>query len=381
MEEKQYCECMRKIIRNFLHLESASGVMLGVATLLALICANSPINYIYQQVAERSHFFVNDILMAFFFLLVGLELKRGLLEDKFSSASDFLLPLFAAIGGMLLPASIYVLCNLNAPERLQGWAIPVATDIAFALGVLTIFSKRLPYSLKLFLLSIAIFDDIGAILIIAFFYTKQFHAVFLFLAMMIALSMLLLNALHVRNLTIYLIGGAMLWFLFYKTGIHPTIAGVLTAFLIPEIPYRGVSPLHYLEKRLHPWVAFGVMPLFAFMNAGLSLNLDWAMFLDSVTLGILLGLFIGKQLGVLGVVWICIKTTTWARLPTDTTWLHIYGVSLLCGIGFTMSLFLGTLSFQGHAADIDHVKLGVMTGSLLSGIAGAIILSLSTKRH
>lgn len=380
MEEKQYCECMRKIIRNYLQLESASGVMLGVATILALIFANSPFYNIYQEVTNSFHFFVNEGLMALFFLLVGLELKRGLLEDKFSSASDFLLPLSAAVGGMLLPAAIYVMCNINSPANLHGWAIPVATDIAFAVGVLSLFSKRLPPSLKLFLLSIAIFDDLGAIIIIALFYTQQFQPIYLFLAGVVALFLLLLNALNIRYLSIYLLGGAGLWFLFYKTGIHPTIAGVVTAFLIPEIPYRGVTPIHYLETKLHPWVAFGIMPLFAFFNAGLPLDtINFAMLTNGVTLGIILGLFVGKQLGIMSVVWLSIKTTRWAKLPTDATWLQLYGVALLCGIGFTMSLFLGTLSFQGQAADINHMMLGVMTGSLLSGIAGAIILSLATK--
>lgn len=371
---------MRKIIRNFLQLESASGIALFAATVLALIWANSPFFHIYEQLADGSRFFVNEVLMAMFFLLVGLELKRGWVEDKFSSISEVALPLVAAVGGMLIPALIYAFCNRNHPEALPGWATPVATDIAFALGVLSLFSRRIPESLRLFLLAIAIFDDIGAIIIIVAFYSGTLHLGYLFGAGGIVLVLLILNALRIRHLSFYLLGGVLLWCAFFKAGIHPTIAGVVTALLIPEIPQRGVSKLHVLEHRLHPWVAFGVMPLFALMNAGLPLQaMNFTMLLDNVTLGIILGLFVGKQIGVMGFVWLSVKTTRWAKLPVGATWMQLYGVALLCGIGFTMSLFLGTLSFQGQSGFINEVRLGVMTGSLLSGMAGALILTLAVK--
>lgn len=372
---------MRKIIRDFLQLESASGMVLFAAAVLGMICANSSICYLYDNFTNSWLFIINEGLMAIFFLLVGLELKRGFLEDQFSRASDVLLPLAAAVGGMVVPAVIYSLFNHQNPETVNGWATPVATDIAFAIGVLTMFGKNIPRSLKLFLLSIAIYDDIGAILIIAFFYSHGVSIIYLVLAGLIIGGLLLMNAFKIRFLFLYLLGGFLLWVVFLKGGIHPTIAGVVTAFLIPELPYKGVTPVHYLETKLHPWVAFLIMPLFAFANTGLPLaQVDVAMLLDGVTVGIVLGLFVGKQLGVFGVTWLSMKTTQWAKMPSGTTWMEIYGISLLCGIGFTMSLFLGTLSFQGHSHYIDEVRLGVIIGSILSGIAGASVLALAINK-
>lgn len=362
---------MRKIIRDFLQIESASGLVLFAATLLALLWANSSFSHNYDIVTNSSRFFVNEVLMALFFLLVGLELKRGWVDGLFSSVSDIALPLIAAIGGMLIPAVVYFLCNIHHPEALVGWATPVATDIAFALVVLTICGgSRLPSALRLFLLSIAIFDDIGAVFIIVIFYSATLHIAYLVAAAGVIAALLLLNKYRIYQVCWYLLGGLLLWGFFLKAGIHPTIAGVVTALLIP----KGRE----LEHKLHPWVAFVIMPLFALMNAGLPLrDVDMGMLFDSVTIGIILGLFIGKQIGVMGSVWLSVKVFRLAKLPYKATWLQVYGVALLCGIGFTMSLFLGTLSFQGQSDFINEVRLGVMAGSLLSGLAGALVLTLA----
>jgi NhaA family Na+:H+ antiporter len=369
---------MRKKIHDFLQLESASGLILFIAALVALLWANSPLSYIYDKFTESWLFLINEGLMAIFFLLVGLELKRSFLEDKFSRASDILLPLVAAIGGMVVPALIFLAFNYQDPATIQGWATPVATDIAFAIAVLSMFGKKISRQLRLFLLAVAIYDDLGAILIIAVFYSHGLSLAYLLCSGLIIAALLLLNAFKIRFLPVYLLGGLVLWFMFLQAGIHPTIAGVVTAFLIPEVPGPGVIPIHSLERVLHPWVAFLIMPLFALANAGLSLHhLDAAILFDSVVLGIVLGLFVGKQAGVLGVIWLSIKTTKWAKMPDDTSWLELYGIAVLCGIGFTMSLFLGTLSFQGQSHYIDKVRLGVIIGSILSGIAGAGILKLA----
>ena len=373
---------MRKKIRNFLQLESASGILLVIAAVMAMVLANSPFRGIYQTFTGQIEFIVNEGLMAVFFLLVGLELKRGFIEDPFSRAADVLLPLAAAIGGMVVPALIYLLFTYQDPSIARGWSTPVATDIAFALGVLTLFGRHIPKALKLFLLSIAIYDDLGAILIIALFYSNDLAPIYFFYAALTVLMLLLLNAFRIHYLLLYLLGGVVLWFMLLKAGIHPTIAGVLTAMLIPELPYRGMTPVHYLEEKLHPYVAFGIMPLFALVNAGFALNeINAGMLVNGVVLGIVCGLFVGKQLGVMAVTWLSIQTTRWARLPLETDWLTFYGVALLCGIGFTMSLFLGTLSFQGQNDHINQVRLGVMAGSILSGLVGAGVLALAARRN
>ncbi len=372
---------MRKIIRDFLQLESASGLILLSAALAGMLWANSPFSYLYENFTNYWLFVINDGLMAVFFLLVGLELKRGFIEGKFSSGADVLLPLAAAAGGMAIPALIYLLLNYHNPVTIGGWATPVATDIAFAIGVLSLFGKKIPGQLKLFLLAIAIYDDIGAILIIALFYSQGLSLIYLLYSGLIVLALLLLNAGKIRFLMLYLLGGALLWVMFWKSGIHPAIAGVVTAFLVPEISDKKISPVHYLESLLHPWVAFLIMPLFALANTGLPLSrVNAGMMFDTVTLGIAAGLFLGKQIGVTGVTWLSMKTTRWAKLPKDSSWLELYGVALLCGIGFTMSLFLGTLSFQDHSHYIDEVRLGVIIGSILSGVAGAGVLALAINR-
>lgn len=373
---------MRKIIRNFLQLESASGLVLMAAAIIGMLWANTRYADMYENLTNSGLFFINDCLMAIFFLVIGLELKRGFIEGQFSRATDVLLPLAAAVGGMVVPALIYLLFNYQNPETAHGWATPVATDIAFAVGVLSMFGNKLSRQLKLFLLSIAIYDDIGAILIIAIFYTKNFSLTYLLYAVFIVAALLLLNAFKIRYLLLYLIGGFLLWAVFLKAGIHPTIAGVVTAFLIPEIPYKGVTPIHYLEGLLHPWVAFLIMPLFALANTGLPLaQVDGNTLFSTVTIGIVCGLFIGKQLGVMSITWFSMRTTTWAKMPAGANWLEIYGIALLCGIGFTMSLFLGTLSFQAHSHYIDEVRLGVIIGSILSGVAGAVVLALAINNR
>lgn len=372
---------MRKTIRDFLQLESASGIILLAAALIAMVWANSPLGSYYLAFTNRWLFLINDGLMAVFFLLVGLELKRSFIEEKLSSASDVMLPMAAALGGMLVPALIYAYFNYDNPITLKGWATPVATDIAFAVAILTLFGNKIPNKLKLFLLSLAIYDDLGAILIIAFFYSSGVSVPCLILSGLVIVAALLMNAFRIRFVWVYLLAGGVLWFLFLKAGIHPTIAGVVTAFIIPEIPYKGVTPVHYLEEKLHPWVAYLIMPVFAIANAGLALGgMSISHLWDTVVLGIVLGLFVGKQVGVMGLIWLSMKTTRWAKMPYGTTWLDLYGMSLLCGIGFTMSLFLGTLSFQGYSHYLDEVRLGVILGSILSGVAGYYILALSIKR-
>jgi NhaA family Na+:H+ antiporter len=279
----------------------------------------------------------------------------------------------AALGGMLIPALIYCLINLGNPTAMQGWAIPTATDIAFALGVLTVFNKRVPEWLKTFLLALAIFDDIGAILIIAVFFSHQLSYFLLFLSLIIVLILSLLNRLNVKILPPYLLLGVLLWLSLYKAGVHPTIAGVLLGISIPNQTDHDISPLKRLETALHPWVAFGVMPLFALANAGVSLEgISLATLLNGVVIGITLGLFIGKQIGVAGFTWLMVHFG-FAKKPQDVSWLALHGVAVLCGIGFTMSLFLGTLSFQ-HGNYLTEMRLGVIFGSILSGLVGAFLL-------
>jgi NhaA family Na+:H+ antiporter len=362
------------MIRRFLQMESASGMVLFVVAIVAMIWANSPLNTLHQQFINKFLFIINDGLMAIFFLLVGLELKRNYLEGQLSRLSEVILPFFAALGGMLVPVIIYCWINKGQPETLRGWATPVATDIAFALGVLSLFGKRVPNALKLFLLALAIFDDIGAIIIISLFYSTGIAWSFLFLAFIFTGVLLLLNHKAVSSLTVYLCGGLCLWLCLFYAGIHPTIAGVLLAFTIPTKKDLHLSPLHRLENNLHFWVAFIIMPLFALTNAGFSLQgLTFTDLLQKVVLGITLGLFLGKQIGVFLFSWLIIKLK-FAKLPVHCSWLGLYGISLLCGIGFTMSLFLGTLSFPNDADYLAQVRLGVFMGSFLSGLLGSIIL-------
>lgn len=367
-------------IKTFFQHEAASGLLLGIAALVAIIWANSPFALVYQYLQQDLQFFVNEGLMTLFFLLVGLELKREFFLGTLGDVKQIMLPAMAALGGMVVPALIYIMINYTTPIGLRGWSIPVATDIAFALGVLSLFGKKVPISLKLFLMALAIFDDMGAVLIIVFFKTHALSYLFLTCALLIVAGLACLNRFGVLRLGPYLLLGLLLWFFVFKAGIHPTIAGIVLAFFIPLRKHN--SPLQRLENNLHGGVAYLVMPVFALLNAGLSFqNMSFFSLLDSVTLGIALGLVVGKQIGVFTFT---ILSVRWGHihLPKQTSWLELYGVALLCGIGFTMSLFLGTLAFAEHfPAYLSKVRLGVLTGSLLSGLIGATVLHIAFKQR
>jgi NhaA family Na+:H+ antiporter len=375
-------------LREFMANEAAGGlVLMGVAA-LALVIANSPLAPAYFAGLKTYVFglsvlhWINDALMALFFLLVGLEIKRELLDGQLRTWPDRALPGIAAAGGMLVPALIYAGLNLEAPETLRGWAIPSATDIAFALGVLSLLGPRVPVSLKIFLTALAILDDLGAVLIIAVFYTAALSLP------MLAASAVTLAALGglawrgVDRIWPYLLLGAVLWVFVFQSGVHATIAGVALAFTIPirrtpGKPEASESPLLRLEHALQPWVAFLVVPIFGFANAGVSfVGLDLAALMQPVPLGVALGLFVGKQIGVYAFAWATVRAG-WAQLPAHATWLQLYGIGLLCGIGFTMSLFVGLLAFPDSAALQDQVKFGVLAGSLLSALTGAALLRFS----
>ena len=371
---------MKKLLKRFIALESSSSIILFLATFTALVMANSRYSGLYFQLTEANQYFINEGLMAIFFLLVGVQLKRGFVAGEMSRLSQIGLPLFAAAGGMLLPGLIYLLINSDDTHLIHGWATPVATDIAFAVGVLSLFGKRVPYSLNLFLLALAIFDDVGAIIIIALFYSSGLVFQFVFAAIFFIIILGILNILSVRSLWLYLLMGLGLWFCMLKSGIHPTISGVITGLLIPH-QHSSSSPLDRLEWMINPWVSFLIMPLFAFANAGFSLaGLSKNLVTSGLVLGIVFGLFIGKQLGVFGFSWLLIRLGG-GKLPSKTTWLELYGVSILCGIGFTMSLFLGTLSFHNENIYLTTMRLGVIAGSLLSGIVGALVLHIAFTRN
>lgn len=361
-----------RFIQKFLQLEAASGIVLFFMTFIALVWANSPLNFLYEQFVGNFLFWINEGLMALFFLIVGLELKSSFLSGQLAKLSQVMLPAVAAIGGMLVPALVYLFFNYHNPAAVIGWATPVATDIAFALGVLTLFGSRVPPALKLFLLMLAIFDDLGAIIIIALFYSGGLRYLWLFQSGALMLVLYFFNKLSIRTLTPYLLCGIWLWFCLLKAGIHPTIAGVLLAFVLPNGSPQ--SPMERLQNALHPWVAYVIMPLFALANAGFSLHiLTVKNLLEDVVLGISMGLFIGKPIGVFGFSWLLIRAG-WARLPEKTSMTAFFGVTLLCGIGFTMSLFLGTLSFTNDTTYLMDVRLGVLMGSVLSAVAGSMVL-------
>lgn len=383
-----------KSLKQFLKLESASGIILLIMTVVAMLLANSPLKFLHQRFIDFSLFSINEVLMAFFFLLVGLELKRSYYKDGIFHFKATFLPLSAALGGMLIPGLIYILFNYHDPITLHGWATPVATDIAFVVGVLSLFGRRVPASLKLFLLSLAIFDDLGAILIIALFYSHQLYCLYLLLSLGLLLLLFLLEPLKIINIpshkrpslfpfTLYLLLGASLWLALFKAGIHPAIAGFLLALTIPMNENKTVSLLHQLEKNLHPLVSFFIMPIFALANAGFSfetLHFSWALLSSKLVLGIIFGLFIGKQIGVFSFTWLYIRCRNLA-LPRKTSWLMLYGAALLCGIGFTMSLFLGTLSFQNEdIVYLAEVRFSVIIGSILSGLVGALLLQKALPR-
>ncbi|NOZ57057.1 MAG: Na+/H+ antiporter NhaA [Calditrichaeota bacterium] len=376
---------------EFLRLESAGGLVLMGATVLAMIVANSPLRPVSSRlldlefsiklagwgVAKPVQLWINDGLMAIFFFLVGLELKRELAEGHLASLRRATLPAVAATGGMLLPAIFYSALNWGDSTAMRGWAIPTATDIAFALGVLSLLGKRVPTALKAFLLSVAIFDDLGAVLVIALFYTAKISATALLVAGIFVLGLALLNRLGVTRVFPYVLLGVPLWVAVLKSGVHATLAGVVVAAFIPLRTRTGHSPLKHLEHTLHPWVAFGVLPIFALANAGVSLSgLSISDLLHPVPLGIVTGLFFGKQVGILAFSALAVRIGI-ASLPADTNWRQLYGVALLCGIGFTMSLFIASLAFeQGGPAYSGLERLGILLGSLASGIAGYAVLRL-----
>ncbi|MES2281662.1 MAG: Na+/H+ antiporter NhaA [Pseudomonadota bacterium] len=378
-------------LNEFIQSQSFGGVVLAVAALLALIISNSPWSGFYERFAQLPGelriggdwlvlsktllHWVNDLWMAVFFFLVGLEIKRELMKGELASFRQALLPAGAALGGMLFPALIYAGINWGNAVALRGWAIPAATDIAFALGILVLLGSRVPVSLKVFLTAVAIIDDLGAILIIAFFYTDQLSLKALMAAGLGVLVLVALNRFRVMAVGPYVLVGLVVWLLVYKSGIHATLAGVATALTIPLSDGKGGSPLERAEHALHPWVAFAVLPMFAFANAGVSLQgLTPSTLLQAVPLGITAGLLLGKAVGVFGASWLLIRFAG-ARLPAAASWRQFFGVCVLCGVGFTMSLFIGALAFQGQGPDYEpQVKLGVLCGSILSGIVGTILL-------
>ncbi|MDC0333388.1 Na+/H+ antiporter NhaA [Candidatus Pelagibacter sp.] len=379
----------------FFKLEAASGLVLLIAAILALIISNSEFSDLYFHSLEKYlfiginefglklsvHHWINDALMAIFFFFVTLEIKREFIQGELSNIKQALLPIIAAVGGMLIPALFYVFLNWGNSETMNGWAIPSATDIAFSLGILSLLGSRVPISLKVFLTALAIIDDLGAILIIAFFYSGDLSIPYLSLILLSYILLLVLNKFSIKIFTPYLIIGLFMWFFTYKSGIHATIAGVLLASSIPHrLKDRDFSLLEKIEHAISPYVAFMIMPLFAFANAGVNLEgLSLSSLMAPVPLGILCGLFFGKQIGVLFFSYISIKLK-FAEAPNNSNWLSLYGVSILTGIGFTMSLFVGNLAFIENNQYIDGVKIGVLTGSLLSTVFGYIILLMSSKK-
>ncbi|MEW4447405.1 Na+/H+ antiporter NhaA [Qipengyuania sp. JC766] len=379
-------------LRAFIASESAGGIVLIVAAAIALVIANSALLAPYQSLLATPVIFsagdlvsidkplllwINDGLMALFFFLIGLEVKREVVTGQLRTWKQAALPVYAAIGGMAIPALVFVAINTGSPENIRGWAIPAATDIAFALGLLALLGSRVPVALKALLLAVAIIDDIGAIAIIALFYTENMNLGALALALVPAAGMLLLNRAGVARTIPYFILGAILWICVLKSGVHATLAGVATAMFVP-IATGDERPLARLEHALHPWVAFLILPVFAFANAGVSfVGAGIAALFSPLSLGIAAGLVIGKQAGVFGACWIAAKTGL-ASMPADVTWRHIYGLACLAGIGFTMSLFIGGLAFADPAR-IDAVKIGVLTGSMISALIGMSVLATAPR--
>src|SRR5687768_9538453 len=369
--------------------ERNAGLLLIAAAAAALIGANSPLADEYGHLLHLKfgpqlprfgqldlHHWIADGLMAIFFLLVGLEVKREWFEGRLSSAAERRLPIVAAASGMAIPAAIYLAVVAGEPGLAHGWAIPAATDIAFAVGVLAILGRHAPPSIKLLLVTIAIVDDIGAVLIIALFYSADLNVTALSAALALAGGMAALGQFGVRRLWPYMFGFALLWLLTLASGVHATIAGVLAALTIPLGRGETHSPLKRLEHGIHAWVMFGVVPIFGFASAGVELSGGAPLLLQALPLAVLLGLFLGKQLGIFGAIWLVVKAGL-APCPEGAQWRQIYGASLLCGIGFTMSLFIGALAFPANAALVDEAKVGILAGSLVSAIAGYLVLRLT----
>ncbi len=379
----------------FFRLEAASGLMLLIATTIALIFSNTNLSDYYFAILN-THFligtksfgldlsiihWINDALMAIFFFVVTLEIKREFIQGELSKPKQALLPIIGAVGGMLVPALIYVAINFETGYTLRGWAIPSATDIAFSIGVLSLLGTRVPLSLKVFLVALAIIDDLGAIVIIAFFYSSDIQYNYLLLMFATFIALLALNKFNVRKFTPYLLVGIFLWYFTYGSGIHATISGVLLATTIPhKTQEKDFSLLLKMEHLLSPYVAFGVMPLFALANAGVVLeNMTFSTMLQPVPLGIICGLFLGKQLGVFIFSYISVKLKI-AEMPSNSNWVKFYGVGILTGIGFTMSLFVGNLAFAEYTNNLSGVKIGVLIGSLLSAIVGYLLLFFTSKK-
>ena len=379
----------------FFKLEAASGLVLLISAILALIVSNSDLSNIYFETLDKYLFvginnfgiklsvlhWINDALMAIFFFFVTLEIKREFIEGELSNFKQAMLPIMGAIGGMVVPALVYIFINYGDTETLRGWAIPSATDIAFSLGVLSLLGSRVPISLKVFLTALAIIDDLGAIIIIAFFYTGDLKIHYLGLIVVAFILLLILNKFNVKNFILYLLIGIVMWDFTHQSGIHATIAGVLLATTIPHRKKpKESSLLIKIEHAISPYVAFGIMPLFAFANAGVSLEgLSLSSFMSKVPLGILLGLFLGKQFGVFIFSYLSIKFKL-AQMPSKANWVNFYGVGVLTGIGFTMSLFVGNLAFIDNMSYMDGVKIGVLGGSLLSTLFGYFLILLSPKK-
>ncbi|UVO51090.1 Na+/H+ antiporter NhaA [Sphingomonas sp. SUN019] len=388
-------------LRAFLAGEAVGGIVLIVAAVLALVIANLPTTAEWYQhtlhaetgpVLARAlgpmtvHLWINDALMALFFLLVGLEIKREFVDGRLASWDRRRLPFIAAVAGMVVPALVYLAIAGEDPAIQRGWAIPAATDIAFAIGVLALLGSRVPPALKLLLTTVAIVDDMGAVAIIALAYTDHMNVIGLAGAALAATVLYVMNRRDVMALWPYLLVGAALWLFVLQSGVHATIAGVVVAAMIPVKPTPGApdamdSPLHRLEHALHPWVAYAIVPLFAFANAGVPLGgVDWAVLGEPLVLAIVAGLFVGKQIGIFGGIWGAVRLGI-ARKPHNVTWLQLYGMALVAGIGFTMSLFIGGLAFPGDAALVEQVKIGVLVGSLVSAIGGFVILSLAPRKR
>ena len=381
--------------RWFFKLEAASGLMLLIAAVIALIISNSDLNEAYFNMLNThlligtQNFgldlsilhWINDALMAVFFFVVTLEIKREFIQGELSKPKRALLPIIGAVGGMALPALIYVIINFDTGYTLRGWAIPSATDIAFSIGVLSLLGSRIPISLKVFLVALAIIDDLGAIIIIAFFYSTELQYTYLLFMLLAFLSLILLNKFNVKKFAPYFLIGLFLWYFTHESGIHSTISGVLLATAIPHRKHeKDYSLLLKLEHILSPYVAFGIMPLFAFANAGVVLNdISINTLLSPVPLGIICGLFFGKQIGVFLFSFLAVKLKL-AEMPTNSNWIKLYGVGILTGIGFTMSLFVGNLAFFDYSDNLDGVKIGVLIGSSLSAIVGYLLLLIVTQK-
>jgi len=381
---------------TFLQKESASGIILMFAAMLAMIFANSPWAHWYAllldvpvviavgslEIAKPLLLWINDGLMALFFFLIGLELKREFLEGDLSEPGQITLPAIGAVGGMAIPALCYIAFNYDNPSALNGWAIPTATDIAFALGILAIIGAKVPLQLKVFLTSLAIFDDLGAIIIIALFYTEQLSMLSLIIAASMLTILFVLNRCNVTSTSPYIFIGVILWIAVLKSGVHATLAGVILALFIPIKGQEDEpSPLKSLEHNLHTTIAFVVLPIFAFANAGISFDgIGLEQITAPVPMGIIAGLVIGKQIGVFGFCFVAVKLG-FAKLPANVNWVLLYGVSLLCGVGFTMSLFIGSLAFeQANGPAMLNDRLGIVIGSLISGVLGYLIINRAVKK-